>query len=148
MENFNNFQAKTHFWCANDFTKVDVHPCVTANQVSIVSLAILELNELKRRTFVCKRLFMIEKIPVFLPLDAIGLFSTVIAATKVKRLMLARVLSLYCTLILTISIGFWNYSEDLNLFWKSRTSWDRWVNLTCICRFVDVEFWKSKIRYV
>jgi hypothetical protein len=59
--------------------------------VSIISFAILELNELKRKTFVCKRLFNFEKIPVFLPLDAIVLFSTVIAATKVERVMLATV---------------------------------------------------------
>lgn len=34
---------------ANDFAQVDVHPCVTAHQVPIVSLAVLQLDELKSK---------------------------------------------------------------------------------------------------
>lgn len=73
-------KSMVYLGCADDFTQVDVHPCVAAYQVTIVRFAILQLDQLKsikRRNCLHRRISE-TNFRIFLPSDAIEQFSKAI----------------------------------------------------------------------
>lgn len=80
--------------CADDFAQIYIHPCVAADQVTIVRFAVLQFDQLERKKKLqrkiynhgtCSKCRYADGERLYVPLDGFGPFSIATAVTEIEK---------------------------------------------------------------